>query len=79
MLAARAASAEDVVLAGAQRKAVNEALAKLPTRQREVLVLRYHLGLSEARDRPGPADRPGRGEEPREPGPGSPAHRNGVE
>jgi RNA polymerase sigma-70 factor (sigma-E family) len=41
-------SAEDVVLAGAQRQAVNDALAKLPTRQREVLVLRYHLGLSES-------------------------------
>jgi RNA polymerase sigma-70 factor (sigma-E family) len=41
-------SAEDVVLASAQRAAVNRALAELPARQREVLVLRYHLGLSES-------------------------------
>jgi RNA polymerase sigma-70 factor (sigma-E family) len=41
-------SAEDVVLADVQRAAVNRALAELPTRQREVLVLRYHLGMSES-------------------------------
>ncbi len=41
-------SAEDTVLADAERSAVNDVLAALPTRQREVLVLRYHLGLSEA-------------------------------
>lgn len=41
-------SAEDDALAGAERLMVNAVLAALPTRQREVLVLRYHLGLSEA-------------------------------
>lgn len=41
------ASAEDSVVAGEERRAVNAVLRALPTRQREVLVLRYHLGLSE--------------------------------
>lgn len=40
-------SAEDTVIRSAERAAVNEALALLPVRQREVLVLRYHLGLAE--------------------------------
>ncbi len=40
-------SAEDAVVADEERRAVNGVLLALPTRQREVLVLRYHLGLSE--------------------------------
>ena len=40
--------AADVVLAWAARAAVLDALAALPRRQREVLVLRHYLGLSEA-------------------------------
>lgn len=40
--------AADVVLARATRAAVLDALAALPRRQREVLVLRHYLGLSEA-------------------------------
>lgn len=40
-------SAEDVVLVADQRRVVNEVLLALPARQREVLVLRYHLGMSE--------------------------------
>lgn len=43
-----ARSAEDDALAADERRAVNAGLAALPTRQREVLVLRYHAGLSEA-------------------------------
>jgi RNA polymerase sigma-70 factor (sigma-E family) len=41
-------SAEAHVLQGAERDAVLEALRTLPARQREVLVLRYYGGLSEA-------------------------------
>ncbi|MGN6302135.1 MAG: RNA polymerase sigma factor [Angustibacter sp.] len=40
-------SAEDLVVAGAERRAVTATLLALPPRQREVLVLRYHLDLSE--------------------------------
>lgn len=43
-----APSAEETVLHRQERAAVNTVLAALPTRQREVLVLRYHAGLSEA-------------------------------
>ncbi|GAB3593936.1 SigE family RNA polymerase sigma factor [Angustibacter peucedani] len=46
--AATAPSAEDAVLLEAERTTVNAALVALPSRQREVLVLRYHAGLSEA-------------------------------
>jgi RNA polymerase sigma-70 factor (sigma-E family) len=42
------ADAADLVLARAARAAVLDALAALPRRQREVLVLRHYLGLSEA-------------------------------
>ena len=35
------------MLAASRRRAVIEALATLPRRQREVLVLRYYLDLSE--------------------------------
>lgn len=45
---ARWPSAEDTVVGDEERAAVNAVLAGLPTRQREVLVLRYHAGLSEA-------------------------------
>jgi RNA polymerase sigma-70 factor (sigma-E family) len=41
-------SAESTVVAGARRAAVLAALAGLPRRQREVLVLRHWLDLSEA-------------------------------
>ena len=41
-------SAETHVLQGAERDTVVDALRTLPTRQREVLVLRYYGGLSEA-------------------------------
>ena len=40
-------SAEDVVVAGDEHRAVTQTLRGLPQRQREVLVLRYHLDLSE--------------------------------
>ncbi len=40
--------ADDGPLAAARRDAVLEGLRKLPTRQREVLALRYYLDLSEA-------------------------------
>ncbi|MGI8613033.1 MAG: SigE family RNA polymerase sigma factor [Nocardioidaceae bacterium] len=43
-----AASAESHVVASAQRTALLAALAQLPRRQREVLLLRYYLDLSEA-------------------------------
>lgn len=43
-----AASAESDALRNAERAAVRTALAGLPRRLREVLVLRYHLELSEA-------------------------------
>lgn len=46
--AGAAASAETAVLAGARRAEVLDALAQLPRRQREVLVLRHWLDLSEA-------------------------------
>jgi RNA polymerase sigma-70 factor (sigma-E family) len=42
------AAADDSVLQAEHRAAVLDALAELPTRQREVLVLRYYLDLSEA-------------------------------
>lgn len=42
------ASAEDAAVAGLSRAAVLDALARLPARQREVLVLRYYLDLGEA-------------------------------
>ena len=35
------------MLRGARRRAVIDALARLPRRQREVLALRYYLDLSE--------------------------------
>ncbi len=41
-------SAEAAVLAGEDRRAVLAAVTRLPGRQREVLVLRYYLGLSDA-------------------------------
>jgi RNA polymerase sigma-70 factor (sigma-E family) len=41
-------SAEQAVLLAADLRAVSDGLAELPTRQREVLVLRYYLDLSEA-------------------------------
>jgi len=40
--------ADQSVEAGARREAVLDALRRLPTRQREVLALRYYLDLSEA-------------------------------
>ncbi|HET7397297.1 MAG TPA: SigE family RNA polymerase sigma factor [Intrasporangium sp.] len=43
-----ASSAEAVVLAGAERRSMMAALDALSGRQREVLVLRYYLDLSEA-------------------------------
>ncbi|MFL6155635.1 MAG: SigE family RNA polymerase sigma factor [Marmoricola sp.] len=42
-----AAGADIAVLASERRSAVLDALADLPTRQREVLVLRYYLDFSE--------------------------------
>lgn len=42
-------SAEDEAILAEDRRQVLAALAKLPVRRREVLVLRYWLGLSEAR------------------------------
>jgi RNA polymerase sigma factor (sigma-70 family) len=41
-------SAESAALAGEERREVLAAVAALPRRQREVLVLRYFLGLSDA-------------------------------
>lgn len=41
-------SAEQEMMRAEERKRVLTALAALPTRRREVLVLRYYLGLSEA-------------------------------
>jgi len=43
-----ASSAESAALASEERRAVLRALAGLPARQREALVLRYYLELSEA-------------------------------
>lgn len=40
--------ADETSMAADERRAVNAVLASLPLRQREVLVLRYHLDLSEA-------------------------------
>jgi len=42
-----AASAETVVLSGQEREEVIHALARLPRRQREALVLRFYLDLSD--------------------------------
>jgi RNA polymerase sigma factor (sigma-70 family) len=42
------ASAESEVILSEDRRQVLSALARLPRRRREVLVLRYYLGLSEA-------------------------------
>jgi RNA polymerase sigma factor (sigma-70 family) len=42
------ASAEDEVIKAEERRQVLSALAALPARRREVLVLRYYLGMSEA-------------------------------
>ena len=42
-----AESAESVVLSGEDRAEVNAALVRLPRRQREVLVLRFYLELSD--------------------------------
>jgi RNA polymerase sigma-70 factor (sigma-E family) len=39
--------ADDDVLRGARRRAVIDAMARLPRRQREVLALRYYVDLSE--------------------------------
>ena len=41
-------SAEEAMLLSEDRRQVLAALARLPTRRREVLVLRYYAGLSEA-------------------------------
>jgi RNA polymerase sigma-70 factor (sigma-E family) len=41
-------SAEESALAGAQRSSVLGALSALPSRQREVVILRYYADLSEA-------------------------------
>jgi RNA polymerase sigma factor (sigma-70 family) len=41
-------SAESAVVAGEDRREVLRAVAQLPRRQREVLVLRYFLGLSDS-------------------------------
>lgn len=41
-------SAEGEVILAEDRRQVLAALARLPRRRREVLVLRYYLGLSEA-------------------------------
>ena len=41
-------SAESAALAGEERREVLGAVARLPRRQREVLVLRYFLGLSDS-------------------------------
>lgn len=46
--AGTARSAESLAMMSAEHRAVVEALAELPDRQREVLVLRYYGGLSEA-------------------------------
>jgi RNA polymerase sigma-70 factor (sigma-E family) len=43
-----AASAESAALAGEERRQVMRSLRRLPDRQREVLVLRFYLELSEA-------------------------------
>jgi RNA polymerase sigma-70 factor (sigma-E family) len=43
-----AAPAEALAIVDADRQSVAAALAQLPPRQRECLVLRYYLGLSEA-------------------------------
>jgi len=43
-----AASAEAAALTGEERRDVMDALRRLPDRQREVLVLRFYLDLSEA-------------------------------
>jgi len=40
-------SAESAALAGEERRELLQAVARLPRRQREVLVLRYFLGLSD--------------------------------
>jgi RNA polymerase sigma factor (sigma-70 family) len=42
-----APGADDHVLRGVRRRQVIDALARLPRRQREVLVLRHYLDLSE--------------------------------
>jgi RNA polymerase sigma-70 factor (sigma-E family) len=42
-----ASSAEDAAMAGQERHAVLDAVGRLPRRAREVLVLRYYLGLSD--------------------------------
>ena len=41
-------SAESAAMAGEDRREVLAAVARLPRRQREVLVLRYFLGLSDS-------------------------------
>jgi RNA polymerase sigma-70 factor (sigma-E family) len=41
-------SAEESALVGVQRSSVLEALSALPSRQREVVILRYYADLSEA-------------------------------
>jgi len=45
---ASVASAESEVILSEDRRQVLDALARLPRRRREVLVLRYYLGLAEA-------------------------------
>jgi RNA polymerase sigma-70 factor (sigma-E family) len=48
LLAPQLPSAEDSALAGMERSSVPAALRALPSRQREVVVLRYYADLSEA-------------------------------
>ena len=73
------ASAEDAAVADLSRETLLAALAGSPARQREVLVLRYYLDLGEAQIADALDISPGLGQDPREPGPGGPAQRDGVD